>query len=595
MKLKMSGWKKIHDAEDHAIMRNDNGHELKIMKGALNPKLLEQLSGISGQSDEKKSSKKEPARKNYYQGSIVDGSPADPEVVSQPEVIPEPDESALAPAIPGEMLSGADRLKSLAAPDAVEFQDDQSKYLDRIAVADAGKLRGSERLDALEDPNALQLPTAEVAPATEAPEAAAPLAQAPAAAPEAAKPSAGQEAQQVASAVKTLSDVAQTVQDKQKLQEDAITDYNSKFEELNVERNNIMDDINSGHIDPNRFWSSQTTGQKMNNIIGLVMGGIGQGYVGGDNPAMKLIESSIDRDIKSQQAEMDKKNNLLTANMKQFGNLKEATDMTRAMQMDIVSNQLKLEASKTDNLNAKTNALKVSAEIKFKADELHQKAASAILSRDAESALKKDPSNADAYFAKIELSDPKKAADLRERFIPGWGLAQTKTDATTLKDGIAIKKNFDENIDAMIELRKKYEGGTFFEPDDISRGTQLSNKALLAYKDMSKLGILSAMDTKILNAIIPPDPLTLRGPVAVARGQDPVLTKLEKFKQDSDKDFKTNLGLRLSGGQQSAEQALEAHSKINQLPPNQKAIAEWAKKNPNDPRAKKALRALGLE
>jgi len=53
------------------------------------------------------------------------------------------------------------------------------------------------------------------------------------------------------------------------------------------------------------------------------------------------LNRQIDRDIDAQKATLGRKESLLSANMRQFGNLHDATQMTKVMQTDIVSNQLK--------------------------------------------------------------------------------------------------------------------------------------------------------------------------------------------------------------------------------------------------------------
>src|SRR5690606_32413258 len=80
----------------------------------------------------------------------------------------------------------------------------------------------------------------------------------------------------------------------------------------------------------------------------------------------------------------------------------------------------------------------------------------------------------------------------------------------------------------------------------VARGKQLSKDLLLEYKNMAKLGVLSQADEKIINAIIPDDPLAFSGASLV--GQDPILSSLEKFKNDSDRDFATRVQTRTRQG-----------------------------------------------
>lgn len=132
-----------------------------------------------------------------------------------------------------------------------------------------------------------------------------------------------------------------------------------------------------------------------------------------------------------------------------------------------------------------------------------------------------------------------------------YGLAHTEDDAKKLKEAHESKKSFDSKIQEMIDLRKKY-GGEVFNREAVARGKQLSKDLLLEYKNMAKLGVLSQSDEKIINAIIPDDPLAFSA--ASALGQDPILSNLEAFKKDSDKDFATRVQTRTRGGQAPASE-----------------------------------------
>lgn len=129
-----------------------------------------------------------------------------------------------------------------------------------------------------------------------------------------------------------------------------------------------------------------------------------------------------------------------------------------------------------------------------------------------------------------------------------YGLANTPDDAKQLKEAHEAKKNFDNKLQQMIDLREKHGGGAIFNRDDVARGKQLSKDLLLEYKNMAKLGVLSKSDEDIINAIIPEDPLQYNSPLASVQGQDPTLSRLKSFKDDSDKDFQTRIGTRTRAG-----------------------------------------------
>lgn len=146
-----------------------------------------------------------------------------------------------------------------------------------------------------------------------------------------------------------------------------------------------------------------------------------------------------------------------------------------------------------------------------------------------------------------------------------YGAANTKDDAKQLKEAHESKSTFDNKLDQMIALREKNKGGNLFNRDDVARGKQLSKDLLLEYKNMAKLGVLSKADEDIINAIIPADPLEYNSPLAAIQGQDPVLTKLKSFKDDSDKDFQNRILTRTRAGIGQAAQKQQAPDKNTKM------------------------------
>lgn len=130
----------------------------------------------------------------------------------------------------------------------------------------------------------------------------------------------------------------------------------------------------------------------------------------------------------------------------------------------------------------------------------------------------------------------------RSRYVPGIGMALTKEDAKNIKDATQMKEKFDSQIGEMISLREEF-GGEVANREAVARGKQLSKDLLLTYKNLAKLGVLSQSDEKIINAIIPADPLEFSPSNIV--GQDPILTQLQAFQSDSQRDYDTRLKMRM--------------------------------------------------
>lgn len=107
--------------------------------------------------------------------------------------------------------------------------------------------------------------------------------------------------------------------------------YQNRYEQLDKERMDLRQDISRSHIDPNRYIRNMSAGSKVINAFAMILGGMGAALTHGQNPAYEFLKNSIDNDVNSQKFELDKKNNLLSENLRAFGNLKDASDMTRLM------------------------------------------------------------------------------------------------------------------------------------------------------------------------------------------------------------------------------------------------------------------------
>lgn len=123
------------------------------------------------------------------------------------------------------------------------------------------------------------------------------------------------------------------------------------------------DALQKEKIDPGHYLGSMSTAGKMSTIAGLILGGIGGGLQGRGNQALELVNAQIGRDIEAQKANMGKKVTLLEANYKKLGSMREAEAMTRLQMQDMFSNQLKMEAAKSQDPIAKARAMQASGQL----------------------------------------------------------------------------------------------------------------------------------------------------------------------------------------------------------------------------------------
>lgn len=177
-----------------------------------------------------------------------------------------------------------------------------------------------------------------------------------------------------------------------------------------------------------------------------------------------------------------------------------------------------------------------------------------LYSIDENNRTRRDQQNQQAFENSYKRDETKRIKEEKEQekeqaLKTPYGKANTVKDAEELKQAHVSKQSFDSKVNEMIELRENY-GVEYLNRDVVERGKQLSKDLLLEYKNMAKLGVLSISDEKIINAIIPPDPLGQD----FALGQDPLLHRLKKFKEDSDKTFNENIKTRTREGMSQFDQ-----------------------------------------
>lgn len=136
--------------------------------------------------------------------------------------------------------------------------------------------------------------------------------------------------------------------------QNAIDHYNDVSSTILDDNNKVAQDIANQHLDYNRYLGNMSTGSKIATGIGLMLSGIGSGLTGQPNLAYEMLQKNINRDVEMQKDQLGQKKTLLEANLKKFGNLTTAMDVTRSqmnaiagykMQQAISDSQGKIDTS----------------------------------------------------------------------------------------------------------------------------------------------------------------------------------------------------------------------------------------------------------
>lgn len=145
------------------------------------------------------------------------------------------------------------------------------------------------------------------------------------------------------------------------------SEHQLKWNQINKEYQHTLDDIKGQHINADQYMESKGTLGKVGTAIGLIMGGIGGGLTHQENPALKFLNSQIDRDVAAQKDNLGKKHTLLSSYMQQFGNLNDATNMATAVQKGLYATKLEDAAANTADLAAKSRLMQGAGVLKREA------------------------------------------------------------------------------------------------------------------------------------------------------------------------------------------------------------------------------------
>lgn len=191
----------------------------------------------------------------------------------------------------------------------------------------------------------------------------------------------------------------------------------------------FMNDYAAGHIDPNRFLNNRTTQEKWQSGLAIFLGGFGD-----HNQALDFLNKQIDRDIDAQKAEQGKKQNLFTMMRQKYGDERDALNAAKLAQQSLALVDLQRLEAKAQGPMAKMRAQQMQGALQQQMGQQVQQLAQAQATQQIEQQAKKDPSLYPQIIDQLAVSDPKKAADMRERLVPGVGLANTPKDANEVKD-----------------------------------------------------------------------------------------------------------------------------------------------------------------
>lgn len=209
--------------------------------------------------------------------------------------------------------------------------------------------------------------------------------------------------------------------------------FDNNFNDLNSERHNHITDIRQGYINPEQYWEGDDQGHgghsKIMAALGMIISGFGAGLSGQPNAALAYINSAIDRNINAQAKNLDTKKSLLGYNLDQFKNMRDASDMTRVMQADVVKSQIDQAAAKAATPLAAAAANKAKGEIDAKYQPIFMNLALRHTLQGLGSGQSTSPGTVGTALSTLDAIAPDQAKTYRERYYAPYDMPGGKSIA----------------------------------------------------------------------------------------------------------------------------------------------------------------------
>lgn len=324
----------------------------------------------------------------------------------------------------------------------------------------------------------------------------------------------------------------------EKAQLDAQTAYKQHYEELDSERKNLIRDIQDGYVDPNKFWTGGKNGEGGHSKIAAGIGMILAGFnpTNSPNAAINFLKFQMEQNLDAQRQNLGAKQNLLSMNMRQFGNLKDATDMTRIMQNDIMQNTLMQAAAHAASPLAKSAAAQAAGQFSMDSGSLFNKFAMqrAMMGLANNGG---DPRAVEQMIAyKRAAGDLEGAKEMESRYVPHVGMASIPVPEK-VRGEMVMKQQFGNAVEDLTQWARKHSGS--MSPSVINEGKAKAANVQNLYRDAINGGVFKPGEQEFIGTIVDSDPTKFFNSVRVI----PKLMEASKQNDNSLNILKSNYGL----------------------------------------------------
>lgn len=292
-------------------------------------------------------------------------------------------------------------------------------------------------------------------------------------------------------------------------QKAAIDTYNKQYQDLDNERKAHIADIQAGRIDPEKYWTGDAEGNgshsKLAAGIGMILAGFNP--TNQPNAAINYLKYQMDKNLEAQQKNLDSQQNLLSANLRQFGNLKDAKEMTRLMQADILTNELQKAAATAQSPMAKAAALQAAGKLQMEFAPMQQQFAMrrAMMNLANDPSGPKDGAIQQMISYKRAMGDHAGAKELEDHYVPGIGYSPTQAIPPAVREKLTIHKQMDTAARDLADWTKNH---TTLVPGtpDYNVGQQKALALQSAVREAQLGGVYKEAEQHLLNTFVNTNP-----------------------------------------------------------------------------------------
>lgn len=274
--------------------------------------------------------------------------------------------------------------------------------------------------------------------------------------------------------------------------------YLQSYQDLENERQAHMQDIKDGYIDPQKYWDNHS---KVASGIGMILAGFNP--TNSPNAAMNFLKFQMEQNLQSQAHNLNAKQNLLSANLHQFGNLRDAMDMTRMMQNDIMGHELQSAAAKAQTPMAKASALQAAGQLQMESAPMFQQFALRRAMMNLSNAQPGNSGAIDHMLGYMRVVNPEMAKEMQSRYVPGVGLASISVP-DAVRSEMTAKQNFQVALSRLADWTKQNSGS--ISPSRIGEGRAMAANVQNLYREAINGGVFKKGEQEFLSGIVDAHP-----------------------------------------------------------------------------------------